>query len=378
MLTIQKLLRQLEQSNNTQTYQSILRTLWQQETLWAAFSPVTKNCYTELEYGQMTAYVFSEESFCKDFEEKMAKDHIVVKTVANKAANRAMLFTDLKRCGIQRMLVDSGQLQIAISIIDLFPDRREDEEQENQVIMNPNLLGRVNYYHQQVASHCASTADEVAMLCEFPKATYLQPAMEQNGEVVVPVLKMSDGRTAVPFFTDPIEVRRFDQKGQFQATIVKFAQIAEACEKTGSVVINPAGVNMIMDYKLVDAAKQIAAGTYEFPNENVTMDRTTISDPDESTAEMQQKIAAMLKEYRRVDGAYLFKVEHLSTKKTVHLFVLNVRGEAEEIFEDVIEAAKPYADGMDVECVSSEDKSVKDKIGSKTPFYKKKKFWLFG
>lgn len=379
MLAIQKLLRQLALSENTQTFQYILRSLWQQDTLWAAFSETTKNCYTDLEYGQMTAYVFSEEVFYKEFEEKMAKKHFTVTSIPNEAKLRPMLFNDIKRCGIQRLMVDSGQeLNIAISIIDLFPDRREDDDKENQVFMNPNLLGRMNYYQQQVAAHCASTADETAMLCQFPRASFLQPVMEQNGERVAPVLNLSDGRTAAPFFTDLDELRRFDTEGQYKALIVKFDTLAQACLKADTLLINPATVGMLLDDKLVSIIQQIADGTYVSPNENITMDMAKFSDPDESTDEMQQKIAAMLKEYRRVSAAYLMKANFFANKKTVHLFVLNVTGEAEEIFEDVIEAAKPYANGMDVECVSYEDNSVKDVIESKTPFYKRKKFWLFG
>lgn len=385
MRTIQQLITQLMQSESEQTYQELLQTLRQQDTIWAAFSPVTQNCFTGMERGAFAAYLFSEESYFTQFQQDLAAKNIEVKAVANKAANRILLLGDLMRSGIQLVIIDNGQKHAAIYLAELLPELNETEpENPDQMIMNPKLLGRAHYFYQQVASQRASTVDETVMFYELIHGTYLLPTRNAGENTILPAIHLPDGKKALPVFTDWPELWRFDNSNESDVNIASFQAVASFSERLDvAVSINPRGVNIVLDRQLIDAVKKMAEGTFELPQVNLMLnenDPVTLSAADEKTDKMCEVIGTLLKEKKQVNAAYLLKMTKADAMRPSHLFILDVKGEADALYDEIAATASPHADGLDFEFVSFQKQKqfAEEAVRNIPPFYKKKRFFLFG
>ncbi|MBQ2265515.1 MAG: hypothetical protein II341_08945, partial [Oscillospiraceae bacterium] len=177
------LIKQLLQTDGSdQIYAEILNAIRTQDILWTAFSPVTRNYYTGMEHGEYAAYLFSEKAFADKFQEDMLQKNIDITIAENKAPHRMLLLGDLMRTGVTALFIDSGQQLIAVSLVEMLDELEgHGPEHAQRIVMNPHLLAKAHYFYQQVSCRRADTQDELAMLQELYKASYITPIQMQEG-----------------------------------------------------------------------------------------------------------------------------------------------------------------------------------------------------
>lgn len=381
MQTIQSLITQLMQNESEHIYQQILQALRHQDTIWAAYSPVTRNFFTGMEHGEAAAYLFSEEAFFTQFQDTMIQQNIDVKAVENKAENRMLLFGDLLRSGFTVLIIDNGQRHVCVGLFELLDELEgNDPENPESIIMNPHLLARADLLYQNIACRRANTVDEVAMFREIYKGRYLMPVRIDGSNAIVPAIKTRDGKQAIPFFTDWAELRRYDKSGELRVRTAKFDDIAAFCEKADAIVINPFGVSIFLDAQMLQTIREVSQGTFQLPPRMITMEnqqQIKITSPDKDSEEMTKVVAESLKEKKEVNAAYLLQMTKPSAMRPNYLFIIDTKGDCKSLYDEIAEVAMPHANGLDIDFVSYQEKFGREAADRIKPFYKKKRFRLF-
>jgi hypothetical protein len=357
------------------TYNSILAQLKVQETLWAAYFPPTKNYYIGQEHDENTAYLFTEQVFFSDFQKYMKQQQISVEAVENRLSNRPFLMGDLYRSGVTMLVIDNGQSHLGIGLSELMeiPDYSQ-MPPEQRPVLNPALLCRMNILFQQIQSGTASGITEMNIWHELYHATLLMPAAGTDGALTVPVHKTSEGKQLFMFFTDMEEMRRYGFGQQFTARRADFEVMNQLCQRGDGVVINPCGINMVLDAQLLQAAEATAVGTLA-SNAARTMqasNRITVTDPEVWPVEMTEKITALLEKDQNAGAAYLRMMVKPGSVRPDYLLLLDYSGEKmNDLEQKIAQEAMPLAGGWNLEIVSLHEAAVRAWIGNAEPFYKK-------
>ncbi len=377
MQTIQNLIASFMKARNEQNFKAILSALMEQDVLWAAFSPATNSCFTSMEHGENAAYLFSEKNYFDQFQYDMLEKNFEVTAIENKQANRKTLLSDLYRCGITVLVIDNGQKYLGISLFDLMGEPSEAQKQST----NPALLGKAHYFYQLVNAKRADTDTELAMFHELCKASYLAPMIVSEEKTVLPIAAQPDGKQLLVCFTDEFELRRCDPTGQYTVRKVSFSDLSAMCEQTDGLVINPMGVNLMLDKVLLGAIANVGKGSLNLPKENIVMsrnERIKITSPDEQASEMMTCVTELLKAEKDVNAAYLCMLHSTSAIRPSYLFVLDTNGDMGELQKKIGEAAIPLSNGLDLEFLSYKENAAKNLIAKEKPFYKKRRFLFFG
>lgn len=364
-------------ARNEQNLRAILNALMEQDVLWTAFSPATNNCFTSMEHGENAAYLFSEKRYFEQFQYDMLEKNFEVTAIENKKENRKMLLNDLYRCGITVLVIDNGQKYLGISLFDLMGE--PSEMQKNST--NPSLLGKAHYFYQLVNAKYADTETELAMFHEICKANYLAPMIVSEEKIVLPISAQPDGKQLLICFTDEFELRRCDPTGQYTVKEVNFSNLKTMCEHTDGLVINPMGVNLMLDRVLLGAIANVENGSLNLPKENIVMNRNErikITSADEQASEMIACVTELLKAEKDVNAAYLCMLHSASAIRPSYLFVLDTNGDMEDLRKKIGDAAIPLANGLDLEFLSYKENAAKKLIAKEKPFYKKRRFLFFG
>ncbi len=379
MQTIQHLITQLRQSRaSDQLYEEIIRTIRNQELLWAAFSPVTSNYYTGMEHGEYTAYLFSEKTFAEKFQEDMLQKNIDITIAENKAANRLLLLGDLMRTGITNILIDSGQPYVAVGIFDLLSelDGYEPEHKE-RIVMNPQLLGPAHYFYQKAAAGNADTNDTLPMLRILSRAKFIVPMRDD----ALMALRNEDGTAYLMLFTDWPELRRYDKNPDCPYEILTYQEVREAAKNLSGIFINPQGANMLLDNQMLAAVDAAANGTLQVPAQNITMRDSSsirISAVPEDAQELLDTAAEFLKEKKNVNAAYMRIMEKDTEIRPSYLLILDGTSLSKEMNAEIAAKLMPLTKGLDLEITSTQDEFGRTAAEKTKPFYKKRKFLFFG
>lgn len=383
MQTIQTCIAQLMQGNGSELiYQEVVKAIRGQDLLWAAVSPATRNYYIGMEHGEYAAYLFSEKAFAEQFQEELAKKNITVGISENKAANRMLLFGDLLRSGVTVLVIDNGQQYIAVSLFELMDELEgQDPEHADRIVMNPRLLSSAHYFFQQAASRRADTAAECAMLLEISRASYITPIRIQDGAPSLPTMQGENGGTYMMCFTDWPEFRRGNLKGQFSHRVIRFSEIQMFLESMEGIAINPFGMNLVLDREMLDAVQKAVDGTLQLPAEKLTLggeDRISITAPPETAQPMLDAAAELLQNNKKVNAAYLRMIEKDTQLRPSYLVIVDASCELKELYGVLAEKMMPLAKGLDIEFVSYQEDFGRQAAGNAKPFYKKRRFRLFG
>ncbi len=383
MQNIQMLIKQLLQTDGSdQIYAEILNAIRTQDILWTAFSPVTRNYYTGMEHGEYAAYLFSEKAFADKFQEDMLQKNIDITIAENKAPHRMLLLGDLMRTGVTALFIDSGQQLIAVSLVEMLDELEgHGPEHAQRIVMNPHLLAKAHYFYQQVSCRRADTQDELAMLQELYKASYITPIQMQEGGPVLPMLRKEDGTRLMMFFTDWPELRRYDKNQQCEYKKVGFHDMKVLIENVDGIVVNPFGVNIVLDQEMLHAVEQASNGTLQLPARKITMDGDTqirITAVNEDAQELMDAAAELLKENQKVNAAYLRMIVKDNEPRPSYLMVLDASCPLKELYRAIADKTIPLAKGMDIEFVSYQEDFGRSVAEKTKPFYKKRRFRLFG
>ena len=256
MSEIQSLIKKYAETKKKLYLSEVIDKLKNQNMIWAAYSPVTRNYHLDIFEGKTISFIFSEKEYYNVYEEKLKNKGITVVPHECKSADRTELFMELYRSGIELIAIDDGQQYLIISLFDVI--RKPDFSNLSEVqrpVLNPNLVSAADNFFQALAFKRPSKDLEERMFMEVYKAKYLMPIdasklnLEKNSqdntdikfiakddsEFKVPLITNADGKNFFAFFTDWIEFRKFDKQKRFNGNIeLMFDYISFFCYYTCS------------------------------------------------------------------------------------------------------------------------------------------------
>ena len=268
MNRIQPLIRQYVTSQDQSILLSVIEELQQGDSLWTAYSPVTKNHYIEYHGDVPTAFVFSELSFCQAFQAYLASRKIKISPMESDRSARLSMFSDFYRNGIEQVMVDNGQTFVTIALTEILnrPDFSALPEQQRPV-MNPTLLRCANLFFQSQETDESNPQISTAFLRALYHAKFLLPLIldgqPPQGMAIRPmtlggasltlaVIPRAEGGCYIPVFTDWTEFTKIDRNKTCVGNVVTFGTIAALCAQGECISVNPLGFNMLVDKAAAD------------------------------------------------------------------------------------------------------------------------------
>ena len=414
MPEMQELIEKYARSKNSADYGEIVRLVQTCSKLWTVYSPVTKCRYTEYINGIPSAFIFSEKAFCQDFRKHCEKNNIQTETELCKSDTRIQFFSDLYRCGIERLVLDNGKKFIVMNLSDIIdrPDFSTLPPNERPV-MNAELMLNANIFFQSVSSGNVSRSTQKSLLRELYKSRYLMPVMvdrdtkldgmeesilkavsSQSGTAVTVVAIKTDERAVIPFFTDWTEFSRFDKDKQCAGNIMTFRDIEYLCSQGEKITINPFGFNMVIDRNAIELIKSVSSDIppaqqpvqepveeYTEPVEEYTEPVEEYAEPVEEYTEPAEEYAEPVEEYEESDSeeeqVQLFELRSVPHEMitvlmslmsqteginkaylkgmvqgdvTYYLIIVDFEGDVSELY-GISEQAEQYSGGVPVEVV---------------------------
>lgn len=380
MSSIQQLIQIYSQTNDKQFLSQIISQINTNEKIWAAYSPVTKNHYVDYIKGAATAFIFSQGQYCQDFVQFLATANTKAETMECSVNDRAVMFADMYRSGIELIVVDNGKTLLYMNLSDIAekPDDSAIPEKQKPV-SNPKLLCTANYFFQRFDAKSSTGSIEPVMMKEIRDATYLLPILTDetvkneknvqslcqmktgNGTMLnIPALQMKNGQNCIPVFTDWIELKRFDTNKLCSGNVITFADIAYFCQYGADVVINPFGFNMRIDKNSVNEIKKSAAAA----NDNITVfDIETISN------EMASALVTQLEKSGVVKTAYLRGVRQNGISG--YLVIADTEEGQEQKLSELPRILSQFTGGVPITLVRYNSEFGRQAANGKEPFYRK-------
>ncbi len=377
MSSIQQLIQIYGQTNDKKFLHQIISQINTNETIWVAYSPVTKNHYIDYIKGAPTAFIFSEEGFCEDFKVFLAKSGVKIETMECSAGDRTALFSDMYRSGIELIVVDNGKTLLYVDLSDIAekPDHF-DLPPEQQPVSNPKLLRSADYFFELFDSKGDSRSMEPIMLKEIYESQYLLPVLTdeaaKNGKSLfevkteegqmlnIPALTMKDGRHCIPVFTDWTELKRFDKNQLCSGNIILFDNIADFCQDGASVVINPFGFNMVIDQSAIAAIRKAA---------NIGNDDITVFNIETISNEMAAALIEQLEKSGAAKSAYLRGIRQNGVSG--YLLIIDINEGGEEKIAALPQAILPLTEGVPITLVKYKSEFGRQAAQGQEPFYQK-------
>ncbi|MDE6730159.1 MAG: enhanced serine sensitivity protein SseB [Oscillospiraceae bacterium] len=390
MATIQEIITKLnqttEESQKMDFIQQLVAAIKNQEQLWVAFCPATKHYFLAQEHQQITAYLFSEESYYENFTSEMRKKHIILEKLENPMKQRMFLFAELYRCGVTQIAIDSEEepvlipLQMVISI----PDYTKLPLVQRPVL-NPAVTGKILCLMQDVRFNRASGNTELDVLQEIYHSAFLQPfrSATQDKPEEDGIYQFPEGQKLFMLFTDLYSLKQFDPKGYPQVKTARFADMQNMLKNhpdVMAIIINPgSGAPMLLDLQLLEVAEKSASGILDTSvrNMNENAGKVVITKPELTPVSMIDAICSVLKESELVSRAYLRNIRREEEIRPHYLVILDWNGavskeEKAQIHRKIAEAAMPYARGLDIEYLAYDSAVGKEWTGNAEPIYELK------
>lgn len=392
MSEIQSLIKKYAETKKKLYLSEVIDKLKNQNMIWAAYSPVTRNYHLDIFEGKTISFIFSEKEYYNVYEEKLKNKGITVVPHECKSADRTELFMELYRSGIELIAIDDGQQYLIISLFDVI--RKPDFSNLSEVqrpVLNPNLVSAADNFFQALAFKRPSKDLEERMFMEVYKAKYLMPIdasklnLEKNSqdntdikfiakddsEFKVPLITNADGKNFFAFFTDWIEFRKFDKQKRFNGNIVGFEELKYFSEQNNGVVINPFGFNLILDKNMINVIESFVKGNQDVNIQRMKLQKDTkvmFGEPKEKPTEMLEAISKCLKNHSGVKSAYL----RLMVKDNVEswLLIIDFEGEKNALFGDIAKSALAYSKGKNIDFIKLGSEFSKNAVKNVEPFYK--------
>ena len=413
MNKIQQLIKKYPQSKN-----DIIHELQHQDSLWIAYSPVTKNHYTDFYKGISTAYIFSEEDYCNSYKKYLSAKKINIEPMENLIENRITLFSDFIRCGIEQIIVDNGQTFVILTLPDIInsPDFSSLPEEERP-LTNPSLVMHTNMFFQNISAGNTESSIENDMMKDIYEAKYLIPLLPEDrvsedivikqfntGTAIlnIPAVKFGTDRSCIPVFTDWLELSKLDTKNMFAGNIVSFDDIDKICSYGEVVTINPLGFNMIIDSTTIASIKSRFSTQYEqtaaFAQENYEQANVPaqenfdqIATPDQNVPEQKQslpkhqEINLTFFELQSVPDVLIHKLIELfdmtegirnvylkgfiQNDRSGYLCVVDFEGTDPEVFQKIAQETVPLTGGVPLSFVKYDSNIGRTAAEGAYPFY---------
>lgn len=232
------------------------------QELWTVVSKVTTNYYSNYKDGQTVCYLFSEESFAKEYANFLKKNGSTVEVLKMEIETRLMMFSDLYRNGFEIISIDYGQNNFNFDLFDIIkkPDLSKIPEQD-QLPNNPKLMRSINRFFQARETKVVTPEMEHNFMKELYKAKYLVPVNSiPGGGMTIVALKGHQGKNFTPLFTDFFEFTKFATNDKQQHIYANFEDIKGyiLTDEIEGIVFNPFGFNLTVDRKTLNQIELIA------------------------------------------------------------------------------------------------------------------------
>lgn len=394
MASIQNLIEQLGDNSTPEAIQKIRTAFLEQETIWAAYFPKTRNFYLSMEGSQRTAYVFTEKQYYDQFESFMKQRDIQLACAVNKKEHRSVFLTDLYRSGFTMLLLDNNHHPFGMLLEDLIGNEDRKQFENRQLVLNRDLVSKINFCFQKISVRQATTETQDEMFQAVYNAKYMLPVdvsgmknVETNqktgqitysggGNLAVPALQTKDGQKLFPLFTDIFEIQRYDKEHKFSVQIVDFNVAANLAERSDGIVINPMGANLRLEKPLAMAIAQNKG----IPVPNQESRHMTggakmgvyFETPDvDAVEDMLDVLCEELPSFTDVNAVYIRLAHRTTDVRPYYLFVVDGSEDQSEIYKKIAELAIPHARGFNLEFTSLDGDFGKQAVGTCKPFYQK-------
>lgn len=267
--SIQDLISKVIDDEDKEARSTLLQKLKEEETIWVATCPYSKNYSLEYVKAVPCASIFSQKSFFEEYQQECKEQNIEVNCIENEAKDRMVLLSDLYRSGFEGLIVDKGQKAVHLSLFALMekPDFSKLPEIQRPV-MNPSLIRATNELFEAAGMKTATIDQQNRFFQEIKKAQFLMPMdgsqmdlgdADSNGKTVVkkdskislPLIRNSEDQHFNPVFTDWNEFRKYDPDKKYNGMLVDLDDIKNFIKESDGAVINPFGANVILSEELI-------------------------------------------------------------------------------------------------------------------------------
>lgn len=191
-----------------------------------------------------------------------------------KVENKQLLgfYTNLCTMGINCVVLNGFMSTECKVELDEIIKRPQNNAEKGQIwIENPNFHLTAIYLMQEVRRQkVEKMTDEIKelqeeILAHYKKGTYIAVVDENNG---IPLLKLPNGDTFQPVFTDIFELRKFNRDKKYKPVPVRAEKVTDilAADAKG-IVVNPLGVNLLMPIQRRQAGGQASEKNPDPKNE---------------------------------------------------------------------------------------------------------------
>ncbi len=209
--------------------------------------------YCDPESYNDLVYIYEKEEEAKERAKELTEGQKQpVQVVKLKKEQFLSFYSSLYLMGANALMVNAGtQEEMEIQLEELV--RRPDYSnlpKDKVKVENPQLHLTALYFMQtlrrgekpEITQELKELEEE--MLVNLRKGTYVVPVQEDKK---VPLMKMKNGDSYQPIFTDVMEFNKFNIKKNFRGAVVPFANLHKILiEQSKGFVINPLGFHLVV------------------------------------------------------------------------------------------------------------------------------------
>mgnify|MGYP005767825825 CR=1 FL=1 len=225
------------------------------EEVFILFSKCTNMpyVYCDPESYNDLVYIYEKETEAQSRAKELTEEKKQpVQVVKLKKEQFLSFYSSLYLMGANALMVNAGaQEEMEIQLEELV--RRPDYSnlpKDKVKVENPQLHLTALYFMQtlrrgekpEITQELKELEEE--MLVNLRKGTYVVPVQEDKK---VPLMKMKNGDSYQPIFTDVMEFNKFNVKKNFRGAVVPFANLHKILiEQSKGFVINPLGFHLVV------------------------------------------------------------------------------------------------------------------------------------
>lgn len=380
MSVMQKLLKKFYENKNGELYARIIREIQNCENLWVAFSGNSNGYFVGNEKGRATAYIFSEKEYYEQYYVHMQQKGKEISAAENPVKFRMALFADFYRCGFNCVMVDNGQYNVSIDLFDIIKKPVLDTDNKQvKYIVNPDLMRTANWIFQEHKRDGIDGKLWQLLFSEIFRAEYIIPvdanklkidkfngreiSVTEDSKISFPLLENKDGKKFYPFFTDWNEYRKYDMKSEYSIMAAGFKDMEKFVDKADGIVINPFGVNIILNYDMLSTIAEASADMKRQTS------KISVGDPKNYPLEMVRKISESLWDKDYITAAYLKLM--LKDRRESYLVALegDLPKEPQQLYDEIAENALPNVDNIPIDFIEYSSDFARKVFKDSQPFY---------
>lgn len=247
MKKVHELIVSAQEKEDKSFLPQLLELLKTEEGMYAVTARITNNFYMGTENGKAAAFIYTEKELAEKFVKELKWIGVETKSLEIRPEQRIHFFNDLYRGGFEALVIDKNHDSFSISLFSII----EKPENQDGVLVNPELMRAAARFYQSLVSHTAVKLQQDLMCSELYKARFLVPVADLK-KTTPPLITDNKGGKYIPIFTDWVEFGKFDKKHRFTGNVVKFRELKKLVSQTNGIVVNPFGFGLKLDVEKLE------------------------------------------------------------------------------------------------------------------------------